>query len=458
MDYALFCKNIINKKRKKKSMTVLVMVGQLLLGLSLLVFVHELGHFLAARAFGIRVEKFYLFFDAWGFKLFSFKIGHTEYGMGWLPLGGYVKIAGMIDESMDKEQMKEPAKPWEFRSKPAWQRLIVMLAGVFVNLVVGVFIFQMLTLFNEKHYLPVSEVNKYGVYASEVGRELGFQTGDKILMIDGKDVERFKDATSAKVLMGSVVTVERDGNRVDIMVPDSAYKMQKGANMPFITNMNYRLGADVVLEGSGAEMAELQANDIIIKIGDRPVESLGEFIETSGLNNYRAQAVDFTLFRNGDTLVKNIIVDTAGKIGFMIAYPKFDSVNYGFVNAFKYGYKDAMTMLILNVKGLGKVVSGEDKFTENVSGPIGIAQIYGTVWDWSRFWFITGMLSLVLAFMNILPIPALDGGHALFTLIEIITRRKLSDKFMEYAQMVGMVLIMALMVFIIGSDILKLFR
>lgn len=436
------------------------MIGQLLLGLSLLVFMHELGHFLAARAFGIRVEKFYLFFDAWGFKLFSFKIGDTEYGMGWLPLGGYVKIAGMIDESMDKEQMKQPAQSWEFRSKPAWQRLIVMLAGVFVNLILGIFIFQMLTLFEEKNYLPTSEVNKKGVYASMVGRELGFQTGDKMLMINGNEVERFKDVATGKVLMGSVVTVDRVGERIDIVIPDSAYKMQKGANIQFISNLNFELMIDSVLNQGGAYEAGLVKNDMIIEIDGKSVSSVGQFFDENMLENSKNQHVSMKIIREGDTLTKSVAIDSLGKAGFFPAKDNVDMamVNYGFLEAIRYGYKDAMTMLVMNVKGLGKVISGQEKFTESVSGPIGIAQIYGKIWDWSRFWFITGMLSLILAFMNILPIPALDGGHALFTLIEIITRRKLSDKFMEYAQIVGMVLVMALMVFVIGLDILKLFR
>lgn len=436
------------------------MIGQLLLGLSLLVFMHELGHFLAARAFGIRVEKFYLFFDAWGFKLFSFKIGDTEYGMGWLPLGGYVKIAGMIDESMDKEQMKQPAQSWEFRSKPAWQRLIIMLAGVFVNLILGIFIFQMLTLFEEKDYLPTSEVNKKGVYASMVGRELGFQTGDKVLMINGYEVERFKDVATGKVLMGSIVTVDRAGERMDIIIPDSAYKMQKGANIQFISNLNFKLMIDSVLNQGGAYQAGLVKNDVIIEIDGRPVLSVGQFFDENVLESSKSQQVSMTIIREGDTLTKSVAIDSLGKAGF---FPSKDNgemvmVNYGFLEAIKYGYKDAITMLVMNVKGLGKVISGQEKFTESVSGPIGIAQIYGKVWDWSRFWFITGMLSLILAFMNILPIPALDGGHALFTLIEMVTRRKLSDKFMEYAQIVGMIIVMVLMVFVIGLDILKLFK
>ena len=229
-------------------MSIIIMIAQLILGLSILVFVHELGHFLAARAFKIRVDKFYLFFDAWGFKFFKFKRGDTEFGIGWLPLGGYCKISGMIDESMDKEQMKKPPQPWEFRSKPAWQRLIVMVAGVVMNLIMGIIIFTGVIMHYEKEYLPNSSVEN-GIYAYSAGREIGFQTGDKILKINGKEVERFKDVVTANVLMGSVITVDRNGKTMDITVPDTMYRnYNKSVRDFFIEAHNFDFAIDSVLD------------------------------------------------------------------------------------------------------------------------------------------------------------------------------------------------------------------
>ncbi len=437
-------------------MNILIMVGQLILGLSILVILHELGHFLAARAFKIRVEKFYLFFDAGNFKLFSFKKGETEYGIGWLPLGGYVKISGMIDESMDKEQLKLPPQPWEFRSRPAWQRLIVMVAGVFVNLILGILIFGFTLLQYEKSYLPLSEVNKDGIYASSKGKEIGFETGDKIISINGKPIERFKDAQSVDVLFGSTFEVERNGKIVSVEIPEDFYRSEASSRgVRFIEPLNFPFRIDSVFPGLPAANAGLAKSDKMLKIDSIEIKSYGQFKEL--ISTSAGRELTIQVLRGNDTLQKQLTVDSSGIIGILASIP-YTQTPYDFGKALSYGYKDAMDMLSANIKGLGKIISGEEKASESLQGPIGIAQIYGSQWIWAKFWYITGLLSLILAFMNILPIPALDGGHVLFLLIEIVTRRKPSDKVLEYAQMAGMIILLGIMVFAIGNDIMRIFR
>jgi len=445
-------------------MSSLIMIAQLILGLSILVFVHELGHYLAARAFKIRVDKFYLFFDAWNFKFFKFKKGDTEFGMGWLPLGGYCKIAGMIDESMDKEQMKQPPQPWEFRSKPAWQRLIVMISGVVMNLIVGVIIFTGVIMHYEKEYLPVSSIDQ-GIYAYPAGREIGFMTGDKILKINGKNVERFKDVVTANVLMGSTITVDRNGKNLDVIVPDTMYRnYNKTVRDFFIEAHNFDFKIDSVLDtvinkdktkkASPAFLAGLKSGDKILAIDSTTVTSYGQFREI--IWDSKNQNRTLTVLRATDTLSLSLLVDSTGYIGVVSKHP-YKTKAYGFFAAIKYGNKDAMTNLWANVRGLGKIFAGKENASESLQGPIGIMKIYGGIWDWHRFWLITGLISVVLAFMNILPIPALDGGHVIFTTWELITRRKVPEKILERAQVVGMIILIAIMVFAVFNDVWKHF-
>lgn len=437
-------------------MNALIMTAQLILGLSILVVLHELGHYLAARAFGIRVEKFFLFFDAWGFKLFSFKKGETEYGIGWLPLGGYVKIAGMIDESLDKEQLKKPAQPWEFRAKPAWQRLIVMIGGVTVNLILGILLFAFILLKYEKEYLPLSEVNKDGIYASETGQEAGFRTGDRILRIDGSEVPRFKDVQSMRNLFGSTITVEREGQQLDILIPDDFYKTGVSPSRNrFVEALNFVPTVDSVLPEMPAAIAGVMKGDRILKVDSTLVSSYGQFKDLIG--SKAGQTISLTVLRGSDTTLMNLSLDSTGYVGITARIP-YEPKAYSLGSAIVYGYSDAIDMLVINVKGLGKVFSGKEKATDSIQGPIGIAQIYGSQWVWSKFWFITALLSLILAFMNILPIPALDGGHVVFLFYEIIARRKPSDKFMENAQIVGMVILLGIMLFAVGNDLFKIFK
>jgi regulator of sigma E protease len=433
-------------------MTGLIMAAQLIVGLSLLVLVHELGHYLAARAFGIKVDKFYIFFD-WGFKIYKKKIGDTEFGIGWLPLGGYCKIAGMIDESMDKEQMKKPPQPWEFRSKPAWQRFIVMIAGVVMNIIVGVIIFTSIHLVFTREYLPIKNVTN-GIYAYEYARYLGFEHGDIIVAINGKEVERMEDVFSTRLYFGGEVTVERNGTEHLIQIPDTLYKyIQNGGQ--FIGFDNFKFAIDSIIAGSNADMAGLAKGDVIVSVNQIPVSSYGGFKEL--LMPASNDTIDLKINRSGTTVYTKALVDSLGKLGFYSTMPEYEFEKYSFFKAMKYGSSDAFEGIWANIKGFKLVFKGTEK-ARNLSGPIGIAKVYGGTWDWLRFWSITGMISMVLAFINILPIPALDGGHAFFTLVEAITRRKLPDRFMEIMQYIGLAILLVLIVFVIGNDIVNIFR
>lgn len=441
-------------------MTGLIMAAQLILGLSILVTLHELGHFLAARAFGIKVEKFYLFFDAWGKKLFSWKKGDTEYGVGWLPLGGYVKIAGMVDESLDTEKLQSEPQPWEFRSKPAWQRLIVMIAGVTMNVILGIAIFTFSLLHYKKDYLPVETVNKgEGIYAYKLGKDLGFQNGDKIIAINGEKFERFDDVLSTRVLFGATITIERNGQTLEVTVPDNFYRtVTQSGRWNFIGSGNIVYLVKDVIPGNPAEKAGIKSGDKITHINGVKIQESDDL--KTKLQEIKGGQVNLTVNRDGKALEITSEVSETATIGISFdavsednpAYPKQP---YTFGSALKFGASDAVEALVSNAKGIGKIFTGEEKASESVQGPIGIAQIYGGEWNWSRFWTITGLLSMVLAFMNMLPIPALDGGHVIFLAIESVTRVKFSDKFMERAQVVGMVILLALMAFAIGNDVWK---
>lgn len=433
------------------------MAAQLILGLSILVILHELGHFIAARAFGIRVEKFYLFFDAWGYKLFSFKFKGTEYGIGWLPLGGYVKIAGMIDESMDKDQMAQPPKPDEFRSKPAWQRLIVMIGGVTVNILLGIFIFWMLTLKNGESYIPNSEV-KHGIVAHSLAREIGLQTGDRILAVNGEPVERFDEVMrGSKVLLGDAdLSVERGDQKLTVPVPSDFMERVSEVGIDSFISPRQTFIVGEVLPGSRAAKAGLQKNDIITAVNDTPVPFFDQF--RGILQAHKEDTLNLSVLRNNEPVQLKVEVSDQGMIGFAPEFNDFNlnTIYYGFFESLPVGAKKAWKTLTDNVKGLGKVISGEVAATKAVQGPIGIATIYGGQFEWTKFWTLTAILSMILAFMNILPIPALDGGHTLFLLIEMVKGKPVSDKVMEKAQVVGFVILIALMVFAFGNDIWKI--
>ncbi len=436
-------------------MNGLVMAAQLILGLAILVTLHELGHFLAARAFGIRVEKFFLFFDAWGFKFFSFKKGDTEYGLGWLPLGGYVKISGMIDESMDKEAMKLDPQPWEFRSKPAWQRLIVMIGGVTMNVLLGIVIYTAILLHYDKEYLANKDVND-GIFAFELAEKLGLQTGDKITAINGKSFERFEELLSSKVIFGCDLTVDRGGKTVHVTVPDDFYfDVTKSGKGFFLSTNQTSLIIDSTVAGKPGASAGLQKDDKVITINQKRTASPDGARKI--IKDNTGKAIDIIVLRGSDTLQLHPLVSDSGIIGvyFKMDLGNYPKTAYTFGTAMAIGTADAFEAIIGNIKGLKQIFAGKAKASDSLQGPIGIATIYGSVWDWHWFWKITGLLSMILAFMNILPIPALDGGHVVFLLIEAMTKKKFSDKFMERAQVTGMIILLALMAFTIGNDIWK---
>ncbi len=435
----------------------LVMTGQLLLGLSILIILHEAGHFLAARAFGIRVEKFYLFFDAWGFKLFSFNYKGCEYGIGWLPLGGYVKISGMIDESMDTDQLAGPPQPWEFRSKPAWQRLIVMLGGVTVNIVLGIFIFWMLTLSNGETFIPNDKI-PYGIAPGSIGREIGLENGDRITEVNGKPVKRFDELTSSKVLLGNTeLTVLRNGETKNVHVPgDVLEKVSDLGIGQFVEPRVKMSGISLVEPGGNAEKAGVRLGDSILAVNSAPIVFYDEFKQQVIAN--KNKSVELTVIREGQTIQIPTKVSPEGTVGVYI--PQYfniplETVNYGFLGSLPVGASRAWGSFMDNAKGLGKVASGQVKANKAFTGPIGIATMFGGTVNWIKFWSLVGLLSMALALMNLLPIPALDGGHAIFLLIEMAKGKPLGDKFMERAQMVGFVILITLMVFVFGNDIIK---
>ncbi len=435
----------------------LIMAAQLIAGISILVILHELGHYWAARAFGIKVEKFYLFFDAWGKKLFSIKRGETEWGIGWLPLGGYVKIAGMIDESMDKEAMKLPPQPWEFRSKPAWQRLIVMIGGVVMNVIAGIFIFAMISFYYGEKY-TVNESLKYGIVPNELAESVGFKKGDKLISLNGTPIKYFEDAIGSDEMLGdkTVYKVERDGATIDISLPDDFTKKftsQTKADF-FVPRMTFSV--DQVTPGYNAEKAGLKTDDKIIAVDSTPILFFDEF--QAALKTKSDKDAQFSILRGADTLLFKVAVDATGKVGFMPKTTEFtyDSIKYGFFQSFPMGVNKAVETIALQVRGWGKIFSGDIPANKAVQGPIGIAKFYGGEWIWSRFWLFTALISLGLAFMNILPIPALDGGHVVLLCVEMITGKPLSDKAMERIQTAGMIILLTLMVLIFGNDIWQL--
>ncbi|TNE82379.1 MAG: RIP metalloprotease RseP [Bacteroidetes bacterium] len=438
-------------------MNYLVMAGQMILALSILISLHELGHFLAARAFGIKVEKFYLFFDAWGVKLFSFKKGDTEYGIGWLPLGGYVKISGMIDESMDTEQMKSEPQPYEFRSKPAWQRLIVMLAGVTVNIILGVLIFGFSLSYYGDSYLPNTAV-VHGIYASDYAKTLGFQDGDKIVAINGETLAKFDEVYNPKYILdkGTRYTIDRNGSTVEITLPDTAIATIAELKMKSLIGFRQGFKVGEISKGSNAQAAGLMEGDSILSVNDTQVLYFNDFQEALARN--KGAQIALTVFRDNKEVDLQAEVTKGGTLGFAVNPEKlaFETEHYGFGKSMAIGTSRAFESLVMNIKGFGKVFSGEVDPSKSLMGPIRLATIFGSDWIWQKFWGLTALLSMVLAFMNVLPIPALDGGHALFLSIEMVIGRPLGDKFLQVTQVIGMVILLSLMIFVFGNDIWNL--
>ncbi|MCK9218648.1 MAG: RIP metalloprotease RseP [Bacteroidales bacterium] len=439
-------------------MEIFIKIVQLLLSLSILVIFHEFGHYLAARIFKTRVEKFYLFFDPW-FSLFKFKKGYTEYGVGWIPLGGYVKISGMIDESMDKEQMKQPPQPWEFRSKPTWQRLIIMLAGVTVNLLLAMAIYIiMLTVWGEQ-YLPSSEV-KYGITVDSLAYNMGLRNGDKILSVDHKKVDDFAAIPKTIILEeAKSIQVLRDGKNVNVQIPAGCISRLINHKSPDFISVRFPFVAGKFTVGSPAEAAGMKIDDKIIGFNDSLMLYFDQF--RSSIQNYKNQQVRVIVLRGIDTVSLAVKVPSAGLIG---VYPKgpinyfsFKEKSYSIFTAIPAGVVKAFDGAGNYLKSM-KLLFSQEKAYESLGGFIAIGNIFPSTWDWQSFWSLTAFLSIMLAILNVLPIPALDGGHVMFLCYEIIFRRKPSDKFMEYAQIVGMALLFGLLIFANGQDIMKLFR
>ena len=441
-------------------MEIVIKLSQFLLSLSLLIILHELGHFIPAKIFKTRVEKFYLFFDV-KYSLLKKKIGETEYGIGWLPLGGYVKISGMIDESMDKEQMALPPQPWEFRSKPAWQRLIIMLGGVTVNFILAFIIYIGMAFAYGDIYLNNSELKDGIAVTSSVGEELGLKTGDKIIAVDGEEITHF-DEIPMKLLFSKSALVIRDGAEQTINFPvDLIDKVLKGEKRPFIGIREPFMVGKVA--DSSANKA-LLPKDMIQSINGVPTKYADQVVAFAKTN--KNKTFEAVVLRDEKQIPVKINIDKNGKLGIYAATVgvksleklglyKFSTQKYGFFESFPVGIEKGTSQLVGYGKQLKAIFNPDTGAYKGVGGFKAIFDIFPSTWSWEVFWNITALLSIMLGVMNLLPIPALDGGHVMFLLYEMISGRKPSDKFLENAQMVGFFLLITLLLFANGNDIYK---
>ena len=435
-------------------MTYLIMAAQLILGLTLLVGLHELGHMLTAKWFGMRVERFSIGFPP---RVFGMKIGDTDYQFGAIPLGGYVKISGMVDESLDTEALQGEPQPWEFRAKPAWQRLIVMLGGIIVNVITGIVIFSMLVWSYGESYLPASEA-RYGVVANDLGRQMGFKDGDKVLAVNGKKLVAFDDIYAPDALLASdgSFSIDRGGQRLELPIPSDILDRlseNRGDAALFVAPAQPFLVGRVMV-GRPAAKAGLLPGDRVTAIDGQPVAFFHQFQQA--LKAHKGEPIQLTVERAGRPVQLAATVEKEGTLGIQIEpLLHLSTREYGLLEAIPVGTAQAFGVVTANVKAFGKIFRGEASASNSLSGPIGIAREFGGIFDWLKFWRLVGMLSMVLAFMNLLPIPALDGGHAAFLLYEMVLGRKPSESFLENAQKVGMVLLLGLMVFAFGNDIYK---
>lgn len=449
-------------------MELAIQIFQFILSISILVVLHELGHFLPAKWFKTKVEKFYLFFDPW-FSLVKKKIGGTEYGIGWLPFGGYVKIAGMVDESMDTEQLKKPAEPWEFRSKPAWQRLIIMLGGVTVNFFLAWLIYSALSFFNGETFHDNSKFQD-GIAVTETGKKMGLKTGDKILKIDGKNAERM-ETSFVNMLFADDVTVLRNGQEVTVPINEEGVAdvlAQNEAQLYF--SNRFAPVADSILPNGGAKKAGLLKGDLITSVNGKPVKYFDEV--ASELAVVKNKQIPVGIERNGQPQTLQVAVDDKGKIGFgpdlSYAQKSLDNARitkeYSFFAAIPRGLQRTIEVLTMQIKQFKIVFNSKTKGYKKVGGPIAIVKMMPVdkdsagnfSIDWNKFWSFTAMFSVWLAFLNLIPIPGLDGGHVMFTLWEMITGKPVPQKVLEHAQMIGVIFLLGLMLLIFGNDIFKL--
>lgn len=434
----------------------LIKAAQLILSLSILIVLHELGHFLPAKWFKTRVEKFYLFFDPY-FSLFKFKKGDTEYGIGWIPLGGYVKIAGMIDESVDKEFLNREPEAWEFRSKPAWQRLLIMIGGVSVNVILGIFIYAGIMFYYGETYLPVENA-KYGIMVDSVAYNIGLRNGDQIIAVQQKKIKSF-DQIFKEILLNDAETIQiiRDGKAMDIAITEeSKIAIVKSRKMSFLApRIPFTVGDFV--DSSPAQLAGMRSNDQIVAINGNPITFFDE--AKNILKDYKGQKISVSVLRAGKPAEISFFLPQTGLMG--VSPVSFDKVlklkeeHYSLLESFPKGLEKASNTFENYIKQFKLIFSPKIKGYESVGGFATMGQIFSPTWDWEHFWNITAFFSIVLAIMNILPIPALDGGHVMFLLYELIVGRKPSEKFMEYAQYAGMAILFSLMIFANGNDLYR---
>lgn len=439
----------------------MIQVAQILFILSVLVILHEFGHYAAAKLFKVRVEKFYLFMDA-GFSIIKKKIGETEWGIGWLPIGGYVKLSGMIDESMDTEQMKLPPQPWEFRSKPAWQRLIIMMGGIIVNVLLAILIYTLLFSSVGQKYVATSEIQKNGLSFGAAGKSVGFKNGDKILSVDDAPLQKKFNWLIIDVLLSEKIAVERQGKKIDIKLSDE----QKGIllsedNKLFMAPRYKQIIVDSVLPKSVAQIAGLKKNDVITALDNQQLNYFDEL--TDGLQARKNKEIILTVKRNQQNLDLKTVVTNDGKLGFVANSKELKNnkdlliVNkLSFFNAIPQAINESWQLIVYNVKQFKLILKPKTGAYKKVSSPIGIARMLPETWDWEYIWSFTALFSIGLAFMNCLPIPGLDGGHALFTIVEMITGKTLSEKAMGNVQTGGMIFLLSLMALTFGKDIYQL--
>ena len=439
----------------------MIQVAQILFILSVLVILHEFGHYAAAKLFKVRVEKFYLFMDA-GFSIVKKKIGETEWGIGWLPIGGYVKLSGMIDESMDTEQMKLPAQPWEFRSKPAWQRLIIMMGGIIVNVLLAILIYTILFSTVGQKYVATSEIQKNGLSFGAAGKSVGFKNGDKIVSVDGEPLQKKFNWLVIDVLLSEKIELDREGKKVVLQLTDE----QKGILLAedkklFMTPRYTQVIVDSVLPKSAALSAGLIKNDKIVGLNGTKFNYFDEL--TDGFLANTNKVVDLTVVRKNAELNLKALVNKDGKLGFVANSTELKNnkalqvVNkLSFLQAFPQAINESWQLIVYNVKQFKLILKPKTGAYKKVSSPVGIARMLPETWDWEYIWSFTALFSIGLAFMNCLPIPGLDGGHALFTIVEMATGKTLSEKAMGNVQTGGMIFLLSLMALTFGKDIYQL--
>jgi regulator of sigma E protease len=436
----------------------MIQVAQIIFILSVLVILHEFGHYIAAKIFKVRVEKFYLFMDA-GFSLVKKKIGDTEWGIGWLPIGGYVKLSGMIDESMDTEQMKQPAQPWEFRSKPAWQRLIIMLGGIFVNIVLALVIYTTMFSTVGQKYISTDVVQKNGLAFGDVGKSVGFKNGDKIISVDGEPVQQNFNRLIIDVLLSDKIEIERNGKKEFISLSDEQKGLILGSEGKNFTGPRFTNSVvDSILAQSEAQKAGLKKGDKIVGINDKKFTYYDQF--TDELKTVKKPA-QLTVIRGNQEIKLNANVNKEGKLG-IITSSQLDKKSLQVINhlsiseAIPAAARESWQLLVYNVKQFKLILKPKTGAYKQVKSPIGIARMLPDTWDWEFIWGFTALFSIGLAFMNLLPIPGLDGGHALFTIVEMVTGKTLNEKAAGYVQTFGMIILLSLMALTFGKDIYQL--